>query len=601
MIRNVAIIAHVDHGKTTLVDGLLKQSNTFRKNEAYMSQELILDSNDQERERGITILAKNTSVYYKGVKINIIDTPGHADFSGEVERTLSMAEGAILLVDAKEGPMPQTKFVLKKALELELKVIVLINKIDKKNADVKSTINEIYNLFLGVAKNVEQLDFSVLYAIGREGKAWKTIPKNLREPADLTPVFDAILKYVPKPKVETNKPFQMLVSSLYWDSYKGQYALGKVIKGKITPRQKVFLIKPDGTFTEQRISKIFVTNGLKRVEANSFETGDIISITGINDVKIGDTVSAIPNPENLSSIKISEPTISISIGPNKSPFVGNDGALLTSRQLLKRIQEELKTNVAMKMSVNESNQYVLSGRGELHICVFLEALRREGFEIEICKPKVILKEINRELWEPVEEYVVDVPSEYADSVIAEFARRSGLLISQKNGLDTRLIFEIPTRSILGMRSLLLSISKGTAISGSVFLKYQKANSSVKKMRKGALIASKTGRATAYAINSIQDRGVLFIDPGIEVYAGMVIGLNARMEDLEVNVCKEKHLTNMRSKGEASIILNSSQKMSLEKCFGFIEDDELLEITPNNLRIRKKILNALQRKRATKDV
>lgn len=598
MLRNIAIIAHVDHGKTTLVDGLLKQSNTFRENEAYMSQELIMDSNDQEKERGITILAKNTSVNYKGIKLNIIDTPGHADFSGEVERTLSMAEGAILLVDAQEGIMPQTKFVLRKALDLNLKVIVVVNKIDKQDANVDSTLDKIYNLFLENAKDESQLDFPILYAVGRDGKAWESMPSDINEEADLTPIFEAIINNIPEPKVEKDEPFQMLVTSLYWDSYKGQYALGKVAKGTVKPGQKVFLIKPDGSFTEGKVDKIFVTNGLNRVEAEEVETGDIISITGISDVGIGDTISEISNPKIESTIKISEPTISVSIGPNTSPFVGKDGDQLTSRQLLKRIQEEIKTNVAMRFSTNEQNQFVISGRGELHICVFLETLRREGFEIEVGKPQVITKVENGEVLEPVEEYTVDVPLEFADSIIAEFSKRSGYLTAQENsGSNTRLIFEIPTRFIFGLRTILVSLSKGSAILSTSFLRYQKAPSDTKKLRKGALIATQTGKATAYAMNSIQDRGVLFIEPGTEVYGGMVIGLNARTEDLEVNVCKEKHLTNMRSKGEDGIVLNSAQKMSLEQCFEFIEEDELLEITPHNLRMRKKILDGLERKRA----
>lgn len=600
-IRNIAIIAHVDHGKTTLVDGLLKQSNTFRENESYMSQDLIMDSNDQERERGITILAKNTSVYYKETKINIIDTPGHADFSGEVERTLNMAEGAILLVDAQEGTMPQTKFVLKKALELGLKVIVLINKIDKKDADIKFTVNKVNDLFLELAETDDQLDFPILYAIGRLGKSWENMPQDINAAADLIPIFEAILKHIPEPHVHKDKPFQMLVSSLDWDSYKGKYVIGKSSKGKLFPGQKIFLVKPDKKVLNAKVDKIFLTNGLKRVETESFDTGDIISITGIEDAEIGDTISEIANPEQISTIKISEPTISVSIGPNTSPFVGKDGTLLTSRQLLKRIQDELQTNVAMKFNIDESGQYILSGRGELHICVFLETLSREGFEIEIGKPKVITKIVDGAELEPIEEYTVDTPPEYSDAIIAEFSKRSGLLIFQENKLNqnTRLVFEIPTRSVLGLRSLLLSLSKGTAISGSVFLKYEKVNSSTKSMRKGVLIASQTGKATPYGMKYIQERGVLLIEPTTQVYAGMIVGINSRDEDLDVNVCKEKHLTNMRSKGEEGIMLNAPMKMSLEQYFGFIEDDELLEITPKNLRIRKKILDSLQRTRTNR--
>lgn len=595
-ILNVAIIAHVDHGKTTLVDGLLKQSNTFRENEAYMSQMLILDSNDQERERGITILAKNTSVFYKNTKINIIDTPGHSDFSGEVERTLSMADGAILLVDAQEGTMPQTKFVLRKALELGLKVIVLVNKIDKKDADVKKTINKIYDLFLELASNDKQLDFPVLYAIGRDGKAWNEYPEDLNAEADLEPIFESILKNIPEHDSGSNSHFQMLVTSLDWDSYKGQYALGKVDSGKISKGQKVFLVKQDGTVNNETVDRIYITEGLKKVEVEEASAGEIVSITGMKEVTIGDTISEIQNPNIVTTIKISEPTINIYIGANTSPFVGKEGSILTSRQLLKRIQEELKTNVAMRFAVNDSNQFILSGRGELHLCIFLETLRREGFEIEIGKPQVITKVVDEKVLEPVEEYTVDISPEYVDGIIAEFTRRSGILVSQENNVYTRLVFEIPTKYAFGLSSTLMTLSKGTAIVGSIFLRYQEVASKIRKIRKGVLIAMDTGKVTAYAMDSAQERGTLFVVPGTQVYAGMIVGVNSRDEDIELNICKEKHLTNMRSKGEVGISLNASREMSLEKCFGFIEEDELLEITPQNLRMRKKVLDPILRKR-----
>ena len=595
-LRNIAIIAHVDHGKTTLVDGLLKQSKTFRENESYMSQELIMDSNDQERERGITILAKNTSVVYKDCKINIVDTPGHADFSGEVERTLNMADGALLLVDAQEGPMPQTKFVLSKALELGLKIIVVINKIDKKDADIKQTLHKVYDLFLELAHDEAHLDFPILYAIGKLEKAWVDMPTDYDSPADLTPIFDAVIKYIPAPVVDTSGSLQIMISALDWDNYKGKYAVGRVKRGIINQGDKVTLIKHDGTQIKNTIDKIYTINGLKKQEVQQAQSGEIVSITGIDGAEIGDTIADYNNPEQLPTIKISEPTLSISIGPNTSPFVGKDGTLLTSRQLLKRIEQELQTNVAMKFRVDESGQYILSGRGELHICIFLETLRREGFELEIGKPQVITHKEDGVEVEPVEEFTVDVPSEYKDAIIAEFTRRNGLMHeqSQRTQTITRLVFEIPTRSILGLRSLLLTLSKGNAVSNAVFMKYQKITTATRKMRKGVLIASETGKVTAYGMKSAQERGILMVSPGDMVYGGMVVGLNSRDEDLEVNVCKEKHLTNMRSQGEDGIILSTTLQMSLEQCFGFIEEDELLEITPKNLRIRKKILDSIIR-------
>jgi len=599
-LRNVAIIAHVDHGKTTLVDGLLKQSKTFRENEALMTQDLIMDSNDQERERGITILAKNTAVTYKDTKINIIDTPGHADFSGEVERTLNMADGALLLVDAQEGPMPQTKFVLRKALELGLKVIVVVNKIDKKDSRIKEVINEISNLFLEVATVDSHLDFPVIFAIGRDGKSWKDMPDDFSEPADLIPVFEAILEYVPAPHIDENAPFQMLVSSLDWDSYKGTYVIGRITRGKIKNRDEAVLIKADGTKENVTIEKIYVSQGLKREEVLQTDGGDIVAITGIKNAEIGDTIADAKKPEALPTIKISEPTLSISIGPNTSPFKGKEGTLLTGRQILKRIQEELQTNVAMKFEINESGQYILSGRGELHLCVFLETLSREGFEIEVGKPKVITKEIDGILMEPVEEYSIDVPTEFVGAVTNEFGKRGGIVKLHQSITSkmTRMVFEITTRGTLGLRSTLLTLSKGTSVSNSTFLKYDRAsNTELKKNRKGVLIATDTGRATAYGLNNAQDRGILFITPITEVYEGMIVGINPRDTDLEINVCKTKHLTNMRSKGEDGIFLAASMQMGLEQCFGFIEDDELLEITPKNIRMRKKILNQALRQKA----
>lgn len=600
-IRNVAIIAHVDHGKTTLVDGLLKQSHVFRENEALMSQTLILDSNDQERERGITIFAKNASIEYKGVKINIIDTPGHADFSGEVERTLNMADGAILLVDAAEGPMPQTKFVLRKALELGLKIVVLINKIDKKDARPSVVLKKVDDLFLELAVEDSQLEFPVLYAIGRDGKSWESLPEATEDIADLGPVFEAILKYIPQPKVDSGAPFQMLVSSLDWDTYKGKYAIGRIKRGKISIGEKVALMKTDGAVVPQTVDKIFVNSGLKRVEVSQAYSGDVIALTGIKESDIGDTISDFDVQEKLLATKIGEPTLSISIGPNTSPFMGREGSLLTGRQILERIETELQTNVAMKFRIDENGQYIISGRGELHLCVFLETLSREGFEIEVGKPKVIKQVIDGVEMEPYEEVLIDVSSEYVGAINGEMGKRKAVLLSQEEPITgvTRLLFEISTRNALGLRSTLLTISKGTASANSNFLRYDVVSNDTRSNRKGVVIAYETGTAVAYGLQAAHSKGEVFIEPQTEVYAGMIIGANSRDEDIEVNVCKTKHLTNMRSKGEDPIVLNAVSKMNLEQCFGFIEDDELLEITPKHIRMRKKILDPIQRAKVNK--
>jgi GTP-binding protein len=599
-LRNIAIIAHVDHGKTTLVDGLLKQSKTFRENEALMSQDLIMDSNDQERERGITIVAKNTAVIYGNTKINIIDTPGHADFSGEVERTLNMAEGALLLVDAKEGPMPQTKFVLRKALEIGLKIIVIINKIDKEGSDINRTLHKLSDLFLELATNENQLEFPVLYAIGREGKAWSVPPADTNESTDLSPIFEAILKYIPAPVIDESGPFQMLVSSLDWDNYKGLYAIGKITRGSINTGSKIALLRDETTQTVSA-DKIFINKGLQRIETQTGQCGDIIAITGIKNVHIGDTLADLSKPEKLPSIKISEPTLSIVIGPNTSPFMGKEGSKLTGREILKRIEDELQINVAMRFNVDQNGQYILSGRGELHLCVFLETLRREGFELEIGKPRVITKVIDGTEMEPVEEYRIDVESEYLGAINGEMGKRRALLLSQEETSPGyyQLLFEITTRNILGLRGTLMTLTKGTVVVNSTFLRYQAKSAEISSQRKGVLVAAEAGKAATYGLRNAQERGQTFIEPTEMVYGGMIVGLNAREDDLEINVCKGKQLTNIRSKGEDTIFLSPSIKMSLEQYFGFLEEDELLEITPQNIRLRKKMLDPNERYRAAR--
>jgi len=602
-IRNIAIIAHVDHGKTTIVDGLLKQSKTFRDNESMMTQDLILDSNDQERERGITILAKNTAVIYKDTKINIIDTPGHSDFGGEVERTLNMADGALLVVDSQEGPMPQTKFVLKKALELGLKIIVIINKIDKKDALVKNSLHKIYDLFLELATHESQLEFPILYAIGRDGKAWKDFDfSKLAEltaaPADFTPIFEAVLKYVPQPESRDNEPLQMLVSTLDWDNYKGKYAIGRVTRGVVKPGMSVVLMSADGKQEKAVVEKVFVNQGLKRVETEVGVSGDIVSITGIKNTNIGDTVCDAATPEALPTIKIEEPTLAISIGPNTSPFLGKEGKFLTGRQILERIERELQTNVAMKFKIEDDGQYVLSGRGELHLSVFLETLRREGFELSVGKPRVITKIIDGVVMEPIEELTIDVENTHIGAIKSELGRRHGILISQEEltSESSRLVFEIATKGILGLRSVLLTLSKGTAVLSSTFSRYEKIGPAIPKLRKGAIVASHSGKAVPHGLLPAHEKGPVFVGPQTMVYQGMIVGLNGRDEDVEVNVCKEKQLTNNRSVGEEGITIPPPVDMSLEQYLGLLEDDELLEITPASLRLRKKILDPTLRRR-----
>jgi GTP-binding protein len=602
-IRNVAIIAHVDHGKTTLVDGLLKQSKTFRENEAAMQQELIMDSNDQERERGITILAKTTAVSYNGVKINIIDTPGHADFGGEVERTLSMADGVILVVDAQEGPMPQTKFVLKKALGLGLKPIVVVNKIDKRDARVEEVLHKTYDLFLDLATDDSQLEFPVYYAIGRDGKAWAELPTNTEEPADLTVIFDAILVSIPSPAGDPTAPFQLQVSALDWDSYQGKYAVGRVARGTAKPGMNVTLIRAkDGKQENARIDRVYVSQGLQRLEVPQAVAGDIVSLTGVKAAGISDTITDPSAPEALPNIAIEEPTLKMAVGANTSPFAGREGKYVTSRHLQERIQQELEHNVSMRMEPGEAGQFILSGRGELHLAVFIETLRREGFELQVGKPMVITHEENGVTVEPVEELTVDVAAEYVGAVTGEVGRRKGLLLSQEENSDgsVRLTFEITTRGMLGLRTQLLTLSRGTAVMNSLFLRYDPIGTVIPKLRNGVLIASETGKAVGYGLDIAQGRGITFIPTQTEVYTGMVIGLNGREEDIEINVTKEKKLTNVRASGsDDALQLTPPTVLSLEQCLDFLEDDELLEVTPSNLRLRKKMLDANQRAKAKK--
>jgi GTP-binding protein len=601
-IRNVAIIAHVDHGKTTLVDGLLKQSHTFRDNQAEMNEQLIMDSGDQEHERGITITAKQTAVFHGDYKINIIDTPGHADFSGEVERTLNMADGVLLIVDAQEGPMPQTKFVLSKALELGLRPVVVINKIDKPSRRIDEVIDEISNLFLELAVDDSQLSYPVYYAIARNGKAWKEMPTDTDEPADLEPIFNAIINDIPAPTVNLNGSLQLLVTSLQYDSFLGKYAIGRISRGIAKKGQSVVLIKRDGQQIASKIDKVFNYRGLNREEIDSASAGDIVAVTGISEAHIGETIADKDNPEALPVIDIDAPTISIYLGPNTSPFKGKDGQFNTSRQIGDRLKRELETNVSLRVE-DDGIGFKVSGRGELHLSVLIEAMRREDYEFEVGRPQVVTINENGIEKEPIEELVIEISPEFQGVVSQELGARRANMTKQEqtSGGMTQLVYILPTRALIGLRNLLLTATKGTVIMNSLPHGYQPLGPRIQRTRNGALIATDPGVTTPYALEMAEERGQLYIGPGINVYQGMIIGINNRPEDLDINVCKAKHLTNMRSKAsDGSVQLTPFINLSLEQCIDFIEDDELLEVTPKNLRLRKRSLDPTQRKRAAKN-
>ena len=600
-IRNVAIIAHVDHGKTTLVDGLLKQSNTFRENQAEMSQTLLMDSGDQESERGITITAKQTSIYHGDYKINIIDTPGHADFSGEVERTLNMADGVILVVDAQEGPMPQTKFVLSKALELGLKPIVVVNKIDKPARRITEVNDEVSDLFLELATNDDQLLYPTYCAIGRDGKAWPEVPENPEADANFEPIFDAIINEIPAPKVELEGGFQLLVTSLTYDNFLGKYAIGRISRGKVKSGEQIVLIKRDGTVKKAKIDKLFAYRGLNREEIQEAFAGDIVAITGISEAEIGETLADANNPEALPTIEVEKPTLSMYLGPNTSPMKGREGEFTTSRQIGDRLKKELETNVSLQVEENGIG-FIISGRGELHLSVLIETLRREGFEFEVGRPQVVTIHEDGVEKEPVEELIIEVAPEFVGAVSQEMGFRRAEMRAQESLPTgaTRLTYIITTRAMIGLRNLMLTATKGTIIMNSLPHGYQEMGAKIPSSRNGVLIAFEKGVSTPYALQSAESRGELFIGPGTEVYAGMIVGLNNRQEDLEINVVKEKHLTNMRSKSsDGAVQLTPYTDLSLEQCIDFIEDDELLEVTPQNLRLRKRYLDSNERKRMAK--
>lgn len=599
-IRNIAIIAHVDHGKTTMVDGLLKQSHTFRDNQAEMSQDLIMDSGDQEHERGITITAKQTSIYHGDYKINVIDTPGHADFSGEVERTLNMADGVLLVVDSQEGPMPQTKFVLSKALELGLKPVVIINKIDKPSRRVDEVIDEVSDLFLELAIDDSQLHYPVYFAIGRDGKSWTELPDNPSEHADFTPIFDAIINDIPAPQADTEGGLQLLVTSLQYDSFLGKYAIGRIARGKVK-RGPVSLIKRDGTEVSSKIEKVFTYRGLNREETDTAIAGDIVALVGIADAHIGETIADKDNPEALPTIDIEAPTLSMYLGPNTSPLKGKEGEFNTSRQIGDRLKKELETNVSLRVD-DDGIGFTVSGRGELHLSVLIETLRREGYEFEVGRPQVVTIEEDGEIKEPVEELLVEVGAEFLGTVSQELGTRRAAMVKQEQTSSgaTRTTYILPTRALIGLRNTLLTATKGTVIMNSLPHGYEPLGPKLQKTRNGALIATEAGTTTPYALQAAESRGELIVGPGVTVYQGMIVGLYQRHDDLEINVCRAKQLTNMRSSSsDGTVQLTPFTDLSLEQCIDFIEDDELLEVTPKSLRLRKRHLDPNQRKRAAK--
>ena len=594
MIRNVAIIAHVDHGKTTLVDGLLKQSHTFRDNQAEMQQTLIMDSMDQEHERGITITAKQTCVYYDGYKINIIDTPGHADFSGEVERTLNMADGVILIVDTQEGPMPQTKFVLSKALDLGLKPVVVINKIDKPAARIDEVLGEVESLFLELATDESQLSYPIYYAIAREGKAGKTTELD----DDLHVIFESIIHDIPAPSVEVDNPnAQMLVAALASDNYLGKYGIGKIFRGKLKRGQTVKIMQRDGVKTG-KIDKLFIYKGLGREEVEEAIAGDIVAVTGVAEANIGDTIATGEKPEALPTIELEAPTLSIYIGPNTSPLKGKEGEFTTSRQIAERLERELETNIALKIQPDGLG-YKVSGRGELHLSVLIETMRREGYELEAGRPEVVYRVIDGVKSEPIESLTIEVSPEFVGAVSQELGVRKAELKSQELTTTgaTRFVYEISTAALIGLRNNLLTATKGTVIMSSIPSGYRPLESKYKPERNGALISFESGVSTAYALDAAQARGILYIPPQVPVYQGMIVGLSNKKDDLDINVCREKQLTNMRTHAsDGAIQLTPYTQLSLEQCLDFLLDDELLEVTPKTLRLRKRQLDPVKRKR-----
>ncbi len=594
-IRNVAIIAHVDHGKTTLVDALLKHSNVFRINEKV--QERVMDSNDLEKERGITILSKNTSVIHNGVKINIVDTPGHADFGGEVERVLKMVDSVLLVVDSYEGPMPQTKFVLKKALEIGLYPIVVINKIDRKDARPTEVLDEVFELFIELGANDDQLDFPVVYCSAKDGYA---VLDSDQQGEDMDPLFDIIIKEVKAPEGYIDKPFQMLVTTIDSNEYVGRIAIGKIERGSARKNQQVVVISKDGTQSNVKISNLYVYSGLKREETEEAKLGDIIAISGISNVNIGDTIADVSCPEALPFVDIDEPTISMNFMVNDSPFAGREGDYVTSRHLRDRLMKELETNVSLKVEELSPDCFKVSGRGELHLSILIETMRREGYEFQVSKPTVIFKEEDGKKLEPIEYLTIDVPEEFVGTVIEKLGPRKGEMINMTSAVNgyVRIEFLIPSRGLIGFRNDFMTDTKGNGIMNHILQGYDKYRGDIPERTRGSLVVFESGEAITYGLFNAQERGILFIGPGTDVYEGMIAGECSRAEDIDVNVCKKKHLSNTRASGsDDSLRLTPITPMSLEQCLEFVRADELVEVTPKNVRMRKRILDCGERKKA----
>lgn len=594
-IRNVAIIAHVDHGKTTLVDALLKQSKT-KMHKNIENTELIMDSNELEKERGITIFSKNASVVWDNTKINIIDTPGHADFGGEVERVLTMAEGALLLIDAKEGPMPQTRFVLKKALEMKLKIIVVINKIDRPDAQIEHVLNKTFDLFIELGADEEAAYFPVVYSSGKEGKAG--LESDLSKMESISPVFDEILKHIPPPPGDSNSPLQILITTLASDNFKGRIAIGKIYNGTVIQNQEVFHIARDGQQKKYRLTSLMTFQGLERIDCQEAQAGDIIALSGIPDITIGETIADALNPVALPVLKIEEPTIKMTFGVNTSPYAGKEGTYKTSRQIRERLYKELETDMALRIEDTPSGEWVVSGRGELHLAIFIERLRREGYEFQVGRPQVIVKEINGKKMAPYERLFIEVLQDYSGVVMQKMGNRHGELITMTVENEIAFMeFIIATRELFGYRSEFVTDTRGLGIFNSIFEDYRLDSGIIPERKQGSLVAHETGATTLYGLTNVQDRGTLFVGPAVLVYKGQVVGQNARNDDLRVNICRIKQQSNMRSKGEGTNThFNAPKVMGLEDALEYISDDELVEVTPVNIRIRKRILDELEEKR-----
>ena len=588
-LRNIAIIAHVDHGKTTLVDAMLKQSGTFRENQQV--NERVMDNNDLERERGITILSKSTSLNYNGVKINIVDTPGHADFGGEVERVLKMVDGVLVLVDAFEGCMPQTRFVLRKALSLNLKPIIVVNKIDRPNARPYEVIDDVLELFLELDATDEQFNSPVVYASGRDG--WASLNPD-KKGENLKPLFDMIIEQIPAPQGEPDEPLQLLISNIDYDDYVGAMAVGRVERGTARTGQSAIICKKDGTTENIRLTKMFEYEGLKRVETNEASIGDIVLVSGVGDVKIGETICDVEHAEPLPFVELDEPTISMTFSVNDSPFAGREGEFVTSRHLRDRLFREMMTNVSLRVEETDSaDSFKVSGRGELHLSILIETMRRQGYEFQVSKPEVIFKHEGGKVLEPMELLMIDVPEEYVGTVIQTLAERKAQMLNMVAGSAgfTRIEFNIPSRSLIGYRSQLMTDTRGNGVMNHVLNGYEEYKGDIPMRQRGSLVACEEGTSITYGLFNAQERGTLFIGPGVEVYQGMIVGENLRTGDMDVNVCKKKHITNTRASGsDDALRLVPPVTMSLENCIEFLADDELLEITPVSLRLRKKILD-----------